>query len=187
MQIDWQNSITTLISAWALYVAFKAKNEAKKANEIAKENYKRSEANQYYPLLDFNIETNEKRIYLSINNLSNDKKTYIRKIQCHGDLKTSHGVLHTEESSEMNELLGQNTLKKFDIEKFNELLSLQSEMINMQPENKVIVELKIWVHSKPVLHTANTIKHYFNVNLSLIDKKLTLNHKPSPYESFDLN
>lgn len=174
MQENWQFWMTTLISAIALMTAISAKNEAKKANRIAKDTQKKNEMNQYYPSLKFHTDLIEKEFVFKVLNSSQNRDAVLEKIKYDVSIKTENHNYYKEDFILLDETLHSNNVKIISIDALNKAITFYHPIFESISDAKLDdspIRIKAWLYFRPAIYQGEIVNKYITATYSYEDGK----------------
>lgn len=172
MQENWQFWVTTLIAVFALMTAISAKNEAKKANGIAKDTQKKNEMNQYYPSLKFNTDLMERNFVFKILNSSQNRDAVLEKLRCEVSIKVGHHNYCEEYFISLDEVLHSNNERVISIDLLNEAMKIYYPIFESVSDEKLDdsqIKIKAWLFFRPAIYQGEIVNNYITATYSYGD------------------
>ncbi|MBD1571537.1 hypothetical protein [Aliivibrio sp. S10_S31] len=174
MQENWQFGVTTFVALLALYNSFKARKEARKANELAEETQRRNDFNQYYPSLKFTADIDNEQISFFVKNNSQDRETRIEEIRYSVIIKAGKANLSDENSKIIGETLVSDFTMPITCNVLNQHIeSMRNAIFNTDPDN-VTIFVRAWLESKPAIYECKAVCEHLEATFSHEDGKLKL-------------
>lgn len=174
MQENWQFWLTTSISAIALITAISAKNEAKKANGIAKDTQKKNELNQYYPPLKFHTDVIEDEFVFKVLNSSQNRSAVLEKIRYDVSIKAENYNYYKEDFIMLDETLNSNNEKIISIDILNKAIKYYHPILenisDIKPDDSPI-RIKAWLYFRPPIYQGEIVSEYITATYSYVDGK----------------
>lgn len=166
MQENWQYWLTTLLAVLALYNSYRARGEAKKANELVMKNQQKNELNLHYPELRFtmNIENYEANFY--VENKTSERETEIISFKWYIEMSVGKHALNDEKLNEVHEKLIPLETKKLVCGKLNQHLASMRYAIENAEADDVYIRVYGWLYSKPNIYDAEKVTEMLEIRFT---------------------